>query len=149
MDMTNILKIAATSFMQSKMSGDSGSALDTDTLISALSRLSGSNSSSNNGFDIGDLLGKMQSGGMADIAQSWLGDGQNAEISDNQVTEMLGEDKISDFASQLGLSREEATGGLRDALPQMVDKGSSGGSLLDSIGGIDGAINLVSKIFGR
>jgi len=147
MDMNNLLKIAATAFMQSKMSGNSGSALDTDSLISALSRLSGSTSS--NGFDIGDLLGKMQSGDMANIAQSWLGDGQNSEVSDNQVTEILGEDKISDFASQLGLSREEAIGGLRDTLPQMVDKASSGGSLLDSIGGVGGAINLANKIFGR
>ncbi len=32
---------------------------------------------------------------------------------------------------------------------QMVDKASSGGSLLDSIGGISGAIGLASKLFGK
>jgi uncharacterized protein YidB (DUF937 family) len=62
---------------------------------------------------------------------------------------MLGADKISEFASKLGLSNEEAAGGLSEALPQMVDKASSGGSLLDSIGGISGAVGLAGKLFGK
>lgn len=148
MDLTNLLKMGATAFIQSKMSGDSGSNLDTDTLTSTLSGLLGGSSSGDN-FNIGDLLGKMQSGGLADIAQSWLGNGDNAEISDDNVTEMFGADKISEFASKLGLSQEEAVGGLRDAIPSMVDNASSGGSLLGSIGGVSGAINMAGKFFGR
>lgn len=148
MDMADLLKMGASAFMNSNNSGDAGSGLDLGALTSALSGLSGGNSD-NGGFDIGSILGKMQGGGMADMAQSWLGDGDNAPMDDNQVTEMFGADKISDFASQLGLSNEEAVGGLRDAMPQMVDKASSGGSLLDSIGGIGGAINLAGKLFGR
>ncbi|KAG1682797.1 hypothetical protein GQR58_010584 [Nymphon striatum] len=141
MDMGDLLKMGASAFMNSQNSGDAGSGLDIGSLTSALSGLAGGNSD-NGGFDIGSILGKMQEGGMADMAQSWLGDGDNAPMNDNQVTDMFGADKISDFASQLGLSNEEAIGGLRDAMPQMVDNASSGGSLLDSIGGIGGAINL-------
>lgn len=148
MDMGDLLKMGASAFIQSKLSGDNGSGLDLGSLTSALSGLTGGNSD-NGGLDIGSILGKMQSGGMADMAQSWLGDGQNQEMSDSNVTDMFGADKISDFASQLGLSNEEAIGGLRDAMPQMVDKASSGGSLLDSIGGIGGAINMAGKLFGR
>lgn len=148
MDMGDLLKMGASAFIQSKLSGDNGSGLDLGSLTSALSGLTGGNSD-NGGFDIGSILGKMQSGGMADIAQSWLGDGDNQEISESNVTDMFGADKISEFASQLGLSNEEAIGGLRDAMPQMVDKASSGGSLLDSIGGIGGAINMAGKLFGR
>ena len=62
---------------------------------------------------------------------------------------MLGADKIGEFASKLGLSNEEAAGGLSEALPQMVDKASSGGSLLDSIGGVSGAISMASKLFSK
>lgn len=145
MDMSELLKMGATAFIKSKMSGDSGSNLDPGALTSALSGLTAGNGD----FDIADLLGKMQNGGLADIAQSWLGNGQNTEISDNNVTEMFGTEKISDFASQLGLSQEDAVGGLRDALPEMVNNASSDGSLLDSIGGISGAIGMASKIFGR
>ncbi|MCK5901884.1 MAG: DUF937 domain-containing protein [Cocleimonas sp.] len=154
MDMGDLIKMGATMFIQSKLSGDNGSGLDIGDLVSALTGLAGgdsaqASSSSTDGLDIGSILGKMQDGGMGDILSSWLGDGDNKEISSEQVTNVFGSDKISDFASKLGLSEEEAVGGLRDTLPNMVDKASNGGSILDSIGGIDGAINIASKIFGR
>ena len=101
------------------------------------------------GFDLGSLVSKMNSGGLGDTAKSWLGDGGNAPVSPEQVTNLFGADKISQFASNLGLSNEEAAGGLSDALPNMMDKASSGGSLLDSIGGVSGAIGLASKLFGK
>lgn len=62
---------------------------------------------------------------------------------------MFSASQISDFATKLGLSQEEAAGGLADAIPQMVDKASSGGSLLDSIGGLSGALGAAGKLFGN
>ena len=147
MDMGDLLKMGASAFMNSQNSGDAGSGLDLGSLTSALSGLTGD--SEEGGLDIGSILGKMQEGGLGEMAQSWLGDGDNAAVDSNQITEMFGADKISEFASRLGMSQEEAVGGLSDALPQMVDNASSGGSLLDSIGGISGAINLAGKLFGR
>lgn len=148
MEMVDLLKIGATMFMNSKQSGDAGSSLDIGKLTSALSGLSGGDPNKGE-FDLGSLLSKMDSGGLGDVAKSWLGDGNNDSISPDQISSMLDADKISEFASNLGLSKEEATGGLSEALPQMVDKASSGGSLLDSIGGISGAIGLASKLFGK
>ena len=147
MDMGDLLKMGASAFMNSNRSGETGSGLDLSSLTSALSGLTGD--SDEGGLDIGSLLSKMQGGGMAEMAQSWLGDGENQPMEDNQVSEMFGADKISQFASRLGMSESEAIGGLRDAMPQMVDNASSGGSILDSIGGIGGAINLAGKLFGR
>jgi uncharacterized protein YidB (DUF937 family) len=149
MDMADLIKMGATMFMNSKMSGDNGSGLDIGSLVSALSGLTGGNSDQDGGLDIGAILGNMQSGDMTDMLSSWLGDGDNDAISSDQVASIFGQDKISDFASKLGLTEEEAVGGLQDALPSMVDSASSGGSILDSIGGISGAISLASKIFGR
>ncbi len=149
MDMGDLIKMGATMFINSKMSGDNGSNLDMGSLISALSGLAGGNDSNGGGIDFGSILSKMQSADMADIASSWLGDGENKEVSHSQITDIFGSDKISEFANKLGLSEDEAVGGLRDALPNMVDKASSGGSILDSIGGISGAINMASKIFGK
>ena len=148
MDIANLLKTGASMFINSKQSGDAGSSLDTGSLTSALSDLAGGGHSKG-GFDLGSLLSKMDSGGLGNIAKSWLGDGNNEAISSDQVSNMLGADKISEFASKLGLSNEEAAGGLSEALPQMVDKASSGGSLLDSIGGISGAVGLAGKLFGK
>ena len=147
MDMGSLLKMGASAFINSKMSGDAGSGLNSDMLSNALSSLTGD--SAEGGLDIGSLLGKMQGGGMADMAASFLGDGDNAEMSDSNITDLFGSDKISNFASELGLSEEEAVGGLRESLPQMMDQASSGGSILDSIGGISGAIGLAGKLFGK
>lgn len=147
MDIVNLLKMGAQMFINSKQSGEAGSGLDMGNLISAFSSLTGGGGKA--GFDLSSLLSNMTAGGLGDIAQSWLGDGDNATVSSDQVTNMFGADKISEFASKLGLSNEEAAGGLSDALPHMVDKASSGGSLLDSIGGLSGAIGLAGKLFGK
>lgn len=148
MDMVELLKMGAKIFINSGQSGDAGSGLDIGTLTSALSSLTGG-SRSDSGFDISSLLSNMESSGLGDLATSWLGDGNNAAISPDQITNMIGADKVSEFASNLGLSNEEAAGGLSEAIPQMVDKASSGGSLLDSIGGVSGAIGLANKLFGK
>lgn len=148
MDMGDLIKMGASAFMNSNRSGDTGSGLDLGSLTSALSGLTGGNSD-NGGMDLGSILGKMQGGGMADMAQSWLGDGDNAPMEDSNVMDMFGADKISEFAAKLGMTESEAVGGLRDAMPEMVNNASSGGSLLDSIGGISGAIGMASKLFGR
>ncbi len=147
MDMSDLLKMGASAFINSQRSGDAGSGLDMDSLMSAFSSLTGD--SQEGGLDLGSLLGKMQNSGMADMAASFLGDGENQEMADTDVVDLFGSDKISEFASQLGVSESEAVGGLRDAMPQMIDKASSGGSLLDSIGGISGAIDLAGKLFGK
>ncbi len=148
MDMNNLLKMGAEMFMNSKQSGDAGSNLNIGNLTSALSELSGGGGSKG-GIDLGSLLSKMDAGGLGNIAKSWLGDGGNETILPEQISSMFGAEKISEFASKLGISTEEAAGGLSEALPQMIDKASSGGSLLDSFGGISGAIGMVGKLFNR
>jgi len=145
MDMNDLLKLGAQAFMNSRGSGTAGSNLDMGSLISALSGLSGAQQGG--GLDISSLMSGMQGGDMGDMLQSWLGDGQNQAISGGQVSNLLGSDKISAFASQLGLSEDEAIGGLQDAMPQMLDKASSGGSILDSLGGVSGALGMASKLF--
>lgn len=148
MDLGQLLKMGAEVFMQSNLSGNAGSGLNSGALSSALGQLLGGQGGSG-GLDLGGLLSGMNSGGMSNVAQSWLGSGANEAISPNQLTDVLGADRIAEFASQLGLSEQEAAGGLSDALPQIVDKASPGGSLLDSLGGVSGALEMAGKIFGR
>ncbi len=145
MDVGNILKLGASAFMNSNQSGEAGSNLNPDVLMSALSNLIGGEG----GFDIGSLMSKMQGSDLLGMAQSWLGDGDNQAIDVNQIMSLFGSDKISAFASQLGMSESEAVGGLSDAVPQMIDNASSGGSILDSVGGLEGAMGLAGKFFGK
>ncbi|MEN8200207.1 MAG: YidB family protein [Thermodesulfobacteriota bacterium] len=132
-------------FQKSNLSGDAGSNLDLGSLASALSGLTGGKG----GLDLGALMGNLESGGLGEMVKSWLGDGGNQGVSPAQISSAIGPDKIDAFASQLGISSEEAAGGLSEALPHMVDNASSGGSLLESIGGVEGAMGLAAKLFGK
>lgn len=96
------------------------------------------------GLDVGSLVNGLKAKGMGDIAESWLGDGDNADISPDQLKEVLGSEKITEAAAELGTDEDSLLAGLKDALPGLVDKSSSGGSLLDAAGGLGG---LAKKLF--
>ena len=144
MNVEQLLELGAKVFSESKLSGDAGSNLDLSALGNALSELTGKE-----GIDFGSLVNGFNNGGFGEIVNSWLGDGDNQPINVEQLSKVIGTDKLSEFASKLGLSAEEAAGGLTDALPQMIDKASSGGSLLESFGGLEGAIGFAKKLFGK
>lgn len=96
-------------------------------------------------MDLGGLVSGLQAKGLGDMASSWLGDGDNAEVSADQLKDALGAEQISAAAAQLGTDEGSLLDGLKDALPQMVDKSSQGGSLLDSVGGIGGLAGMAKK----
>lgn len=98
-----------------------------------------------NTADIGGLLNGLQEKGLGDVASSWLGDGENAPISADQLKDVLGADKVSAAAAELGTDEGSLLDSLKDAIPQMVDQGSSGGSLLDKVGGIGGLAGMAKK----
>ena len=143
--MDELLQLGAKMFSKSDLSGDAGSNLDMGSLTSALSGLTGGKG----GFDLGALMKNLDAGGLGDMAKSWLGDGANAGISPDQISNVIGSDKIAEFASKLGLSTEEAAGGLSETLPQLVDNASSGGSFLDSLGGVEDVLGFASKLFRK
>lgn len=115
--------------------------VDQDTVSGAMNGLIGDGDQ----FDLGSLVSNLQSGDLADIAASWLGDGENASISTDQIQNLMGSDKISAAAAQLGTSEGSLLETLQEALPQLVDQSSSGGSLLDSVGGIGGLASMAKK----
>ena len=132
-----------TQLLMSKLS--SGTNADSSAVQNALGSLMGSGETP----DIGSLLSGLQSGGLGDIVKSWLGDGDNAPISADQVRNVVDGNKLSKLASVLGTDEGSVLSGLQEAMPQMVDKASSGGSLLDSIGGISGVANLAKGLLGK
>ena len=134
----DVLKLGA-SLLAQKL----GSNASEDAVQSALSGLIGNGDK----VDIAGMLGAAQGdSGLAGIAQSWLGDGENSPISAEQVKQMVGGEKLSQAAAQLGTDENSLLSGLQSALPDMVDKGSSGGSLLDSLGGVGGLADAAKKL---
>lgn len=96
-------------------------------------------------MDLGSIVSGLQSNGLGDLASSWLGDGENANISADQLKDVLGGDKVAAAAAELGTDEGSLLDSLQQALPQIIDKSSSGGSLLDSVGGIGGLASMAKK----
>lgn len=132
-----------TQLVMSKLGGSGG---NSDAIGSMLGNIlsGGDKAGGMNG-----LLSGMKEKGLGSVAESWLGDGDNEEISADQLRDVVGNDKVAEMASEMGTDEGSLLDTLRDALPQMVDKGSSGGSLLDSVGGISGALGMAKGLFGK
>jgi len=147
MDVNDLLKMGGELIQNN--SDDATTGLDISDIANALGGLLGN---SEGGLDLGSLVSSLSQNGLGEIVGSWLGEGENASISLDQVKELLGSDKISEFASKLGLSEESAAGALADALPQVVDRATSGedsmvGDLLAQVGGVGGAMDMIGKMF--
>jgi len=148
MDFTELLKMGASAIQGN--SDDATTGLDTDAISNALGNLLGGGA--DGGLDLSSLVSGLSENGLGGIVGSWLGSGENEAISMDSITDLLGSDKISEFASSLGLSEDSAKGALADALPNVVDKATQGeGSILDDmlaqVGGAEGAMGMLGKMF--
>ncbi len=74
------------------------------------------------GAGLAGLLGQFQKAGLGNVAESWIGNGQNLPVSGDQLSQILGSGQIGQIAQQLGLSNEQASGQLADLLPSLIDK---------------------------
>ena len=144
MDINQILKIGAQAF-QSQLDEQLAGSLSLDKIMDALAGLMPGEGKD---VDLGALVGRMQGGGLASLAESWLSDGGNAGIGADQLMSMFGSGDIMRFADKLGLDQDTALEGLKGAVPEMVDKASTGGTL-ESLGGIGSVMGMAGKLFGR
>ena len=107
--------------------------------------------------DLGGLLSSLQGGGAADAVTSWLGSGENQPLDTGALAEALDGDKLAGMASKLGVEQNDLLGGLSDMIPQLIDKASPNGELLDlgsmmeglQSGGAGGIMGMVGKLFGK
>lgn len=130
-----------TEILMSKLGG--GAQGNSNAIQSALGSLLGGGES----VDLAGLVNSLQSGGLGDVAKSWLSDGANQSISSSQIKEVVDQNKLSQLASAADTDEDSVLSALQDAMPLMVDKASSGGSLLDSVGGLAGAADLAKSFF--
>jgi len=68
------------------------------------------------------IISKFEHGGMTEEIGSWVGTGANMPITGGQLQEILGTGAIGQIAQQLGLSHSDASSGLAQVLPQIIDK---------------------------
>jgi uncharacterized protein YidB (DUF937 family) len=88
---------------------------------------------------LGGLLEQLQRSGLGDVANSWVGTGQNQQIAPDQLGNALGNDTISSMAGQLGMNHGDLLSQLSQMLPQVVDKLTPQGQVPQKVdaGGLD------------
>ncbi|WP_309496202.1 YidB family protein [Sulfurovum sp.] len=147
MEISDLLKMGA-SLIQGN-SDDATTGLNVDDIAKALDGLVGNGQG---GVNLVTFVSGLSENGLGAIVGSWLGQGENKSISTDDITKLLGSDKVSEFASSLGLSEDSAQSALADVIPQVVDKATSGeGGIMDEmlaqVGGPQGAMDMLGKMF--
>jgi len=68
------------------------------------------------------ILGKFREGGLSQQADSWVGTGQNMNISADHLQQVFGPSTISDLASRLGISEQQAGSQMAQILPEVINR---------------------------
>jgi len=75
------------------------------------------------------LLRQMQQTGHGDAAQSWVGTGQNQPISPDALSQIFGSGALQQMAQQFGMSTNELSGSVAQALPEVVNRMTPNGNV--------------------
>jgi uncharacterized protein YidB (DUF937 family) len=75
------------------------------------------------------LIDKLRGSGLGQHASSWVSTGTNLPVSGQQLQEALGSDQIAELASRFGMTTEQASAGLAQVLPEVVNHMTPSGEL--------------------
>lgn len=94
---------------------------------------------------IGSVLGQLQSGALASVVQSWIGNGSNASVDASQIQNAFG-GSLSQAAASMGLDSGQASQLLAQYLPQIVNAITPNGSAADADGfGMDDVMKIAMQ----
>ena len=78
---------------------------------------------------LGSLLDQFRNAGHGAAADSWVSNGENHPISADQINSVIGQGKIADIAAQAGVSPDQMSQLLAQALPTLIHKLTPDGQL--------------------
>lgn len=115
-----------------------------DSMSNIAKVLLSSNNSSNerSGTALDLIMQGMKNQGLQDKLSSWIGTGSNESISENEITNVLGEEMIGKLSKETNLDNEELVKQLTAILPVVVDKLTPEGQLEEG-GILSKGINLL------
>jgi uncharacterized protein YidB (DUF937 family) len=99
---------------------------------------------------VNGLIQKFEQNGLGEIMSSWMGGATNTPIGADQIIQVIGQDKISEIASRVGLSEPQVADGLSKLLPVIVGHLTPNGAPPPGGGQLeaDALGMLKSKLFG-
>jgi uncharacterized protein YidB (DUF937 family) len=97
---------------------------------------------------LGDLLDQFRRQGFGTQADSWVGRGANLPVSPDVISQVFGKERMAQIAAEAGVSEEEASAGLSQVLPEVVDRVTPEGRLPD-LDGLTGSVDALQRRLGR
>lgn len=83
------------------------------------------------GGGLGQILEQFQRAGLGRQTASWVSTGPNEPLSPDAVKQVFGDETLSDIARQAGISETEASRGLSELLPEVIDRVTPDGQVPD------------------
>jgi uncharacterized protein YidB (DUF937 family) len=77
---------------------------------------------------IDKVKSEFEAAGLKEKVESWIGKGANEPVSADEVKSALGEERLQKVASAAGTDVDGAAAKVAEALPQVVDKLTPGGT---------------------
>lgn len=71
---------------------------------------------------ISGLIEKFRNSGLGQHASSWVSTGDNMPVGGHQLANAIGIDDLAQLASQFGLTPQQASDGLAQVLPEVVNQ---------------------------
>jgi uncharacterized protein YidB (DUF937 family) len=84
------------------------------------------------GGGLGGLLEQLQRTGFGEQADSWVSRDANRSISPDAMSQIFGKDGLEAIARQAGISSDDASHGLSQLLPEVVDRMTPDGAVPDA-----------------
>jgi uncharacterized protein YidB (DUF937 family) len=108
----------------------------------AISLLSAKDSSVGGTSGLPGLIQAFQGKGLEDVMSSWVGGGPNKEVSPSQISDVLGQDTLSQFAAKAGIGAGDASSVLAGLLPTLVNQITPNGAAPqgDALEGVLGSL---------
>jgi uncharacterized protein YidB (DUF937 family) len=95
---------------------------------------------------IGGIVSKFTQGGLGDVVNSWVSTGANKPVSTGQISDVLGQDTLSQIAAKTGLPINDVAGKVSEFLPNIVDKLTPNGKVEDG-NILDQGMDIVKGLF--
>jgi uncharacterized protein YidB (DUF937 family) len=117
-------------------------------VAAVVSLLSSKDTSVGGSAGLGGLMGQFQQAGLGNLMQSWVSKGPNPPISEQQLSSVLGNDVLSQFAARAGLPAGQGGSVLASLLPSVIDQLTPDGTVPPQ-NSLEGSLGSLLGMLGR
>lgn len=105
-----------------KHSQPGGPSAGQSSLFSSIAGIFGSGGGGSLSSGLGDLVRQFTSAGHGNAAQSWVATGQNMQLQEHDLAQVIGNDTLDDLVTKTGLSRADLIHRLTAAVPEVINQ---------------------------